>query len=318
MAIPRRFLPPTAMLAAFEAAARTGAFTQAAAELNLTQSAVSRQIRALEERLGADLFVRDRQKVVLTGAGHSYARQIREALRHIGNASMAIKANPTLMTLNLALLPAFGARWLMPRIQTFFAAHPNVTINFSTRIAPFDLHAESFDAAIHFGQPAWSETGSIPLMGETLVPVASGTFADEYSFANPEDLLSAPLLILTTRSDAWERWFLANGVPYDAITGALFDQFDLMACAARAGLGIALLPGFLFAEDIQRGDLVPVLDNVTASEDRYHFVWPQSGCDNPAMILFREWIAAESSLEPEVCNGLATDPFPEETRRRFV
>lgn len=316
MVIPRRFLPPTAMLAAFEAAARTGSFTQAAAELKLTQSAVSRQIRALEERLGADLFVRDRQKVVLTGAGLSYAREIREALRHIGNASMAIKANPSLMTLNLALLPAFGARWLMPRIQSFIAAHPDVTINFSTRIAPFDFQVEPFDAAIHFGHPAWIGTESIPLMGENLVPVASQPFANEHSFASPEDLLAAPLLILTTRSDAWERWFLANGVPYDAITGALFDQFDLMACAARAGLGIALLPEFLFVEEIERRDLVPVLDNQTASEDRYHFVWPQSRRDNPAMILFREWIAAEAALEPEVFNRVITDPFPEETRRR--
>jgi LysR family glycine cleavage system transcriptional activator len=303
------------MLAAFEAAARSGSFTQAATELNLTQSAVSRQIRALEERLGADLFVRDRQKVVLTGAGISYAREIREALKHIGNASMAIKANPGLMTLNLAVPPAFGARWLMSRIPLFFTAHPDVTINFSTRIEEFDFDTEPFDAAIRFGNPAWIDAESTPLLGETLVPVASRSFADEHRFASAEDLLSARLLILSSRSDAWERWFSANGVSYDVITGPLFDQFDLMASAARAGLGVALLPQFLFAEELKREDLVPVLDTITASESRYHFVWPQSRRDNPAMLLFRDWISAQAALEPDICSQSTTDPFPDERRR---
>ncbi|NYT39101.1 LysR family transcriptional regulator, partial [Allopusillimonas soli] len=117
MTIPRRFLPPTAMLVAFEAAARTGNFTQSAAELNYTQRAISRQVRALEDRLGTILFVRDRQRVVLTNAGVSYAREIREALRHIGAASLAVKVNPHVMSLNLAVPPTFAARWLMPRIH---------------------------------------------------------------------------------------------------------------------------------------------------------------------------------------------------------
>jgi DNA-binding transcriptional LysR family regulator len=317
MIIPRRFLPPTAMLAAFEAAARTGSFTQAAAELNFTQSAISRQIRALEDRLGAELFVRDRQKVILTGAGLSYAREIREALRHIGAASLAIKANPHVMTLNLAMPPTFGGRWLMPRIQSFFSGNPDVTINFSSRTTIFDFQSESFDCAIYFGHPEWSGAESLPLMGETVAPMGSPTLAATHSFDNPEDLLSAPLLILSSRVDSWERWFLANGVSYDPITGPVFDQFETMACAARAGLGIALLPCFLFAEEVARGDLVPVLDTVTPSEDHYHFVWPQGRRDNPAMALFRDWIMREISAEPPVFSQAATDPFPDESRKRI-
>jgi len=316
MAIPRRFLPPTAMLAAFESAARTGSFTQAGVELNLTQSAISRQIRALEERLGADLFVRERQNVRLTVAGLSYAREIREALKHIGDASMAIRASPRATSLNLAVLPSFAARWLIPRLPSFFSAHPDVTINFSTRTTPFEFETEPFDAAIHFGDPAWSGAESIPLMGEVGIALAGPSFLASHAFSSPEDLLSAPLLILRSRPDAWERWFLANGVYYDSVNGPLFDQFDTMAAAAKAGLGVALLPTFLFQEEVASGQLVPIFDKATPSDSSYHLIWPHSRRDNPTMILFREWLAREANSEQAVAHELGPDPYPERTRKR--
>ena len=316
MAIPRRFLPPTTMLAAFEAAARTGNFSLAAEELNFCQSAISRQVRALEERLGTELFVRDRQRVTLTNAGISYARDIREALRHIGAASQAIKSNPHTITLNLAILPSFGARWLIPRLGSFFSAHPEVSINFSTCTTPFDLDAESFDGALHFGAPASANAESIPLMGETLVPVAGQRFAQTNRFSSPKDLLNAPLLILKSRSDAWERWFIANSVDYRPLTGLLFDQFDAMASAARASLGVALLPRFLYTEEIVRGELIPLIKNDTPSEHAYHFAWPQSRRDNPALKHFREWIKEQAATETSELKIIKTEPFPEEARRR--
>jgi len=316
MAIPRRFLPPTAMLAAFEAAARTGSFTQAGVELSLTQSAVSRQIRALEDRLGADLFIRERQSVKLTEAGLSYAREIREALKHIGDASMAIRASPRAASLNLAVLPAFASRWLIPRLPSFLSANPDVTVNFSTRLAPFEFAAEPFDAAIHFGHPAWMGAESIPLMGETLVALAGAAFLEAHQFSSAEDLLSAPLLILRSRPDAWERWFLANGVYYDSVNGPLFDQFDSMASAAKAGIGIALLPAFLFHEEVMRGELVPLFDKQTPSDDSYHLVWPHSRRDNPTMILFRDWLEQEAGSQPALPHEHGPDPYPARSRKR--
>lgn len=316
MAIPRRFLPPTAMLAAFEAAARTGSFTQAGVELSLTQSAVSRQIRALEERLGADLFIRERQSVKLTEAGLSYAREIREALQHIGDASMAVRASPRAASLNLAVLPAFASRWLIPRLPSFLSANPDVTINFSTRLAPFEFAAEPFDAAIHFGHPAWMGAESIPLMGETLVALAGTAFLETHQFSSAEDLLSAPLLILRSRPDAWERWFLANGVYYDSVNGPLFDQFDSMASAAKAGIGIALLPAFLFQNEVARGELVPLFDKQTPSDDSYHLVWPHSRRDNPTMILFRDWLEQEAGAQPTPPHEHGPDPYPARSRKR--
>ncbi|MDF2810064.1 MAG: hypothetical protein K0S56_1095 [Microvirga sp.] len=155
MTTARRFLPSMSLLRAFEASARHQSFTAAAAELNLTQGAVSRQIRVLEELLASDLFLRERQTVRLTAAGETYAMEIREALRRISSATLSFRANPQGGTLNLAILPTFGTRWLAPRLPQFLRENPGITINVTTRLAPFDFNLEHADAAIHFGGPDW-------------------------------------------------------------------------------------------------------------------------------------------------------------------
>lgn len=134
--VTRRFLPSLALLSAFEAAARTGSVTAAARELSLTQSAVSRQIKALEEQLKVELFVRERQTIHLTAAGEAYACEVREALLKISTASLNLRANLGGGTLNLAILPTFGTRWLAPRLPTFLASNPGITINLATRLYP--------------------------------------------------------------------------------------------------------------------------------------------------------------------------------------
>lgn len=301
MGIPRRLLPPTAMLLAFEAAARTGNFTQAAQELNYTQSAISRQIRALEERLGTELFIRDRQRVLLTRAGMSYARSIAGALRSIAEASLSIQANPRSMSLRLAMLPTFGSRWLIPKIHMFLAQHPDVSLNFSARPVPFDFDSEPFDCAIHFGALNWAGSESVMLMGETVVPVAGRRLMDRHQFNQPEDLLQAPLLVLSSRVGSWVRWFEHNGVCYSQEEGLLFDQFDALVAAAKAGLGIALVPRFLFEDEINSGVLIPVIDQDAPSEHSYHLVWPQDRRDNPTMHLFRDWIQQQTRDFAEQC-----------------
>ena len=166
MSYHRRLFPSTSMLMAFDAAARTGSFTNAARELNLTQGAVSRQISALENQLETALFERARKSIYLTDAGKSYAEDIRSALQIIRNASLNLISNPSGGTLNLAILPTFGTRWLMPKFPGFLLEHPDITVNFATKISPFDFQDENLHAAIHYGQPDWPGTESIFLMGE--------------------------------------------------------------------------------------------------------------------------------------------------------
>ena len=310
MRTPRRFLPSLALLAAFEAVARTGSVTRAAQELNLTQGAVSRQIRALEEQLGAALFRRDRQRVRLTMAGEVYAREIRDALHRIGAASLSLRANPQGGTLNLAILPTFGTRWLAPRLPRFLAGSPGVTINLTTRLAPFDFRLEPVDAAIHFGQPDWPGGELVRLRSEEVVPICSPALLRERGFARPEELRAAPLLHLTTRPDAWEQWFIANHVPADGVHGMLLDQFAMVAQAAIAGLGLALLPSFLIEEELANGSLVRALDRPLKSTGSYYLVWPVERAEHPPLVAFRDWLVTEcAATEPEGASQLAQSAY---------
>ncbi|RKZ13773.1 LysR family transcriptional regulator, partial [bacterium] len=215
----RRFLPSTSMLLAFDMAARTGSFTRAAHELKLTQGAVSKQVIALEELLGIELFERAHQAVVLTDAGRSYAKEIRSALDQILSASMRLIAHPSGGTLKLAVLPSFGTRWLMPRLPGFLEAHPGITIHFVTKLAPFDFGSEHLDAAIHFGAPGWPGAECTYLMGEEVVPVCSPGFREEHALGDPADLASVPLLHITSRAESWKDWFAEQGIEKEQSEG---------------------------------------------------------------------------------------------------
>lgn len=294
MRIPRRFLPPISLLIAFEAAARLQSISAAGRELDLTQSAVSRQIRALEDMLGADLFLRERQTIRLTEAGKAYAVAVREALSRIGNATLNFRANPSGGTLNLAILPTFGSRWLAPRLPQFLAENPGITVNLSTRMAPFDFRLETLDAAIHFGNADWPGANLDLLMNETVVPACHPSLLDRFTFAKPEDLLTAPLLHLVSRPDAWERWFAQTNVEPGPLHGMLCDQFALAAQAAMSGLGIALLPRFLIADELARGELVPALDLPMTSSESYYLAWPHTYDRHAPLEAFRAWLVRET------------------------
>ena len=280
------------LLCAFEASARHQSFTAAAAELHLTQSAVSRQIRALEERLGTELFVRERQTVRLSPAGQAYAQEIRGALMRISNATLGFRMNPQGGSLNLAILPTFGTRWLAPRLPQFLAAHPGITINLTTRLSQFDFQLEAVDAAIHFGLPHWPGAEMELLLSETVVPACSPAMLAQYQFAQAEDLLKAPLLHLTSRPDAWRRWFESQHCSMGEVQGMLFDQFATTAQAAMAGVGVALLPRFLMERELKAGDLVAALPQAPELEsaERYYLVWPNSRADYPPLQAFRAWL----------------------------
>jgi len=294
---PRRFLPSFSLLAAFEAAARTGSVTAAANELGLTQSAVSRQISALEKQLGVALFLRERQTIRLTIAGDTYAREVREALRRISNASLNLRANPSGGTLNLAILPFFGTRWLTPRIAHFLDAHPGMAVNLITRLEPFDFRFDTLDAAIHFGAARWPGAALTFLMDEEVLPACSPEFRIRHNLETPADVLKAPLLHLNTRPDAWESWFTRNRIAFDALHGMLFDQFMPMVEAAAAGLGAALLPRFLITRELERGLLVPAVDAEKMETGQYYLAYPPDRATYPPLAAFRDWIVREIENE---------------------
>jgi len=283
-------------LLAFEATARHGSITKAADEQHLTQSALSRQILHLEDRLGVALFQRVRQRVVLTAAGRIYAAEVRQSLEALANAThRAMAFDAAASALNLAVLPTFGARWLVPRLPRFMSRHPDATVNFSPRSEPFDFAVDPFDAAIHFGEPFWPGAVCIPLMTEEVVPVCSPEYRDAQAIRTREDLARCCLMHKPTRPMLWAEWFEQAGVdaPF-ALRGPSFGQFAMLTQGAAAGVGVALLPRFLVEDEIAAGKLVVLFDIPLRSERAYYIVLPELREASPLLERFTEWLLEEA------------------------
>lgn len=295
----RRLLPSTAALAAFDAVARHESFSAAAQELSLTQSAVSRQINALETQLGIALFERSSRHVALSEAGRTYLNAVSPALAAIRAASLHVMSRMQGNVLNLAFLPTFGTRWLIPRIPRFVEQYPDIILNFATRIGQFDFEREGLDAAIHIGKPDWPNADCTFLLEEIVVPVCSPKFLQHHPISDPRDLLALPLFNMASRPDAWNLWFKSLDLTAPNSTGMRFEQFSNVAQACIAGLGIALMPLFLINAEIESKQLVIAFPHTMKSPSSYYFVTPASRTDTPAVTAFRDWLLGEVSRETD-------------------
>lgn len=262
-------------LRALESFERTRNVTETGKELGVSQSAVSRQLKVLEDYLGTSLFVRDKKSITFSAAALEYCVEVRSALDKIATASLRLKVNPSGGQLNIAMLPAFGVRWLAPKLPDFVARHPEVTVNLSTRLRPFDFATDPFHGAVHFGERDWPDVNYLELMKETVVPVASPKLAASLNIEKIEDIFNLPLLHLDTRSDAWEKWSQALGAPGVQPLGMLFDQFASMIQASLHDMGAALVPTYLVERELAENRLVQLWPNNSVSIGSYYFVWPK-------------------------------------------
>ena len=296
-------------LLAFEAVARCGSVTRAAADLALTQSAVSHQLRMLEELGGVELFRRLPRRVELTDAGQTLLRRVAPALDDIEAGMLELVSSKGLGgLLELAVVPTFATKWLIPRLPDFFAAHPHVTVNLSTQLVPFDFQATRFDAAVHYVRPDWPGTQSEYLMGEESVVVCSAALAKSGRLVSPVDVLGFPLIHQSSRPYAWGDWLRAAGVQVDdaATRGPKYELFTMIAPAVGAGLGLAVLPRFLVADEIRSGVLAVPFDLPLLSNFAYYFVWPDPKTTWLPVRVFREWLrnqVAGLSVSPQLGNG---------------
>ena len=202
----RKKIPSTTALLAFEAAARHESFTRAAEERALTQSAICRQIAALEDFLGVALFRRTRRGVQLTEAGLSYSRQIAARLDALEHDTLAVMAHHGAgSVLELAVVPTFATRWLLPRLAGFQAQNPEVVVNMSTQTRPFLFGEPEYDAAIYFGDAGWPGTEAHFLMREYPVPVCSPALPGVRAQMSADEIATLPLLQQSTRPYAWRQ-----------------------------------------------------------------------------------------------------------------
>ncbi|WP_454690585.1 LysR family transcriptional regulator [Achromobacter aloeverae] len=287
-------LPATGSLIAFEAAARHLNFRLAAGELHLTPSAISQQIRVLEQQIGVALFARVRQRVLLTSAGERYLHEVRRILRDLREVTYQALASGDKEWLNLAVVPTFAVKWLIPRLPDFVARHPEVHLNIVSRSAPFDFAHEAFDAAIHYGEAVWPGAQLAHLMDEEMTPVCSRALQERLGIYAPADLLRVPLLQQFTRPSSWNDWFehLAI-VPANAFEGPRFDSFNMILEAVRAGMGAALLPRFMIDEAADQ--LVRISDVCLPSRRGYHLAWPTAKSELGSVRKFQAWLSAQAS-----------------------
>ena len=201
-------------------------------------------------------------------------------------------------TLNLAILPTFGMRWLVPRLPDFARRHPDVTINMTTRLEKFNFDVESFDAAIHYGEMTWPEVDYLLLRHEQLLPVCAPSLSARDTPLSVRDIQALPLLHIQTRPRAWNDWSEAQGQsPQTLLPGTIYDQFSTITQAALHGLGVALMPDYLVEQELAQGRLVALHPAPTEAKGAYHLVWPKRKASDPALHAFRNWLATQA--EPE-------------------
>lgn len=291
----RRKIPSTAALVAFESAARHQSFTKAADELNLTQSAICRQIGGLESFLNVELFRRSRRGVVLTEAGIAYSRKVAAQLDAVERDTLALMGNQGTTSIELAVVPTFGTQWLLPRLRAFQRLHPEVTVHLTNRTRPFLFADTHFDAAIYYGDAEWSGTEAHFLMPEHLLPVCSPALLEQGEI-DAQRIATLPLLQQTTRPYAWRQWFAAQDMSVARdMTGPRLELFSMLAQAARHEMGVALIPPFLIQRELEEGSLLIAMDAAVPDNDRaYYLMVPERKAESAALKAFRDWLQGEA------------------------
>lgn len=291
---PRRLTPSMSLLVAFEASARHLSFTRAAVELSLTQSAVSRQVKALEALLDVALFRREKRSIVLTEAGAVYQTEVSAALQRISSASLqAIASRSGGGNLHLAALPTFAAKWLMPRLNSFYAQHPDTLIHVHSRIGLFDLERAGMDAVIGVGDGNRPGLVAHHLLDEEVVPVISPALAGTLPVNCPADVAQHLLLQVAARPAVWQQWFRDNHVPPSAMRlGPQFELTSHLIQAVASGIGIGLVPSILVQDELRSGALQLAIDRPLNTGAAYYLYVPPERLAFPPVQAFKAWLLA--------------------------
>jgi LysR family transcriptional regulator, glycine cleavage system transcriptional activator len=289
-------LPSLNGLRAFEAAARHLSFTLAAAELNVTQTAISHQIRRLEEELGLRLFVRKNRALTLTAKAKDYLPGVRVAFNDLRLATDRLLRRDDDNVLTISTLASLAAKWLLPRLSTFQEAHPKIDVRITTSASLVDFKGGDVDAAIRYGRGHWAGLRAQWLMADELFPVCSpALLKGDHPLSCPQDLGHYTLLHSSGGyDDDWRLWLTAAGLPTDISKqpGVTFDLIFMTVQAAIDGIGIAMGRTSYVQDDIAKGRLVVPFKIALPADAGFYLVSPEAVDDPPKLKLFRQWLIA--------------------------
>jgi LysR family glycine cleavage system transcriptional activator len=301
-----RRLPPLNALKAFEAAARHESFTRAAEELCVTQGAVSHQVKALEAELGVKLFNRERQRLIITGAGRDYLGVVRDALDRIAVGTERLVQRQSSGVLTVSTSPDFAAKWLVHRLGRFAEAYPEVDLRVSATMHHVDFAREDVDLAVRHGDGNWPGNDVIRLSPEQLFAVCSPKLlSGRHRLAKPSDVLKFPLLHLDDRT-AWAKWLeVAGFADAELSQGPVLNRASMVIDAAVDGQGIALARTTLAAWDLISGRLVRPFNDTLPLSRTYWIVCPKATSALPKITTFRDWLLGEAAQDGRQLQRLA-------------
>ncbi|MDN3277473.1 transcriptional regulator GcvA [Frankia sp. RB7] len=289
-------LPSLNGLRAFEAAARHLSFTLAASELNVTQTAISHQIRRLEEELGIRLFIRQNRALALTPEARDYLPGVRAAFNDLRLATDRLLRKDDDKVLTISTLASLAAKWLLPRLTDFQEAHPGIDVRITTSTSLVDFQRDDVDAAIRYGRGQWPGLRADWLMADELFPVCSPSLLrGDKPLRQPEDLKGYPLLHTSNaNSDDWRLWLTAAGLPADIAKqpGITFDMIFMTIQAAIDGIGVAMGRTSYVSDDIAKGRLVVPFKIALPADAGFYLVSPEGRREAPKLAAFRQWMIA--------------------------
>lgn len=287
-------IPPLNAIRTFECAARHLSFSRAAVELHVTASAVSHQIKSLEEYLGIQLFLRKARQVELTPEAEAYLPAIRMSLEQISEATRRLmNRQDEVIRINVA--PAIAGGWLIPRLYDFYSTHTAVEIEITTSMRLVDFTRSDVDLAVRYGKGVWPGLKSHLLIQEELVLICSPKLLEgNQGPKSAEALKRLPLLHVRPKVTDWQEWFAAAGIePFDQEKGIGFQSSPLMLDAVEAGLGYGIVSRHLIQQELASGRIVIPLDISATGSNGYYLVYPESRCNDPKVVLFRDWVLGQ-------------------------
>lgn len=302
-------LPPLKSVHYFEAAARLQSFTKAAEELNVTHSAISHQIKALEEWLGQPLFERKTRQVRLTEAGKRFVGPVKSAFEQLSDGAAEILRYGKDRPLTVTALPSLSAKWLVPRLSDFQRKHPEIQVRLSATSTVEQVGARDIDIGIRFGRGGWDGLESELLAPNVVFPVCSPSLiTPDRPINEPRDVLKYPLLTdidwMRSGYDEWAEWTAAAGINDSRVQSNLsLNYSNLLIQAAIDGLGMAMGNVITAGDDLKHGRLVKPVDFSVDLQTGYWVVYGKGALNQPKIRAFRDWVMEQAHGHAEACKG---------------